>query len=130
MEVIWIVLICLDRVLSANVLALRLNPNLDEQEQKAYNTPIFRVKVTLYDAHSRLLPFIRKGKNDNLKQNLAKAPLFKDVNTIERVIDSYLINFEKVAHLENQNKTTLKYSNLDKALSHKTRRTFKEIDIC
>ena len=105
MQKIWFVTVCLDRTLSANVLAVRLDPTASEI-LKTFNYKAFKEK--LFATSSTLEPHINFKRNERREKELARipcnsflsqlvrTPYFKGaIFTLDRVIDAYLIDYRE-----------------------------------
>ena len=126
---IWRVLISVDRVLSANVLATRLDPNPETNTEASVSPTIDfeALKFQLTAIEVSLEPFIFEDLDEEgemfpnaimCKQN-KKNKDFKRLNKLERMIDQYLVRFEKVD--KNSHQTLIK-SSLYLSLMHKKKR--------
>ena len=125
---IWFILFSLDKVLSANVLSTRLDP--ESTEAKVSPTiPFLEIKTKLVRTSRKLEPFIVYDVDDDKSEGEQQRKVSDWFNKIykkyqkpsivlDRVIDSYLIDFEKVRlELRDDNKdestnahTTLKHT--------------------
>ena len=126
MQKIWFVIVSLDRVLSANVLSVRLDPANTEQKASPW-LPFIRLKDALFSASVHLERFIATGVSspNPWLNKLLKKSNFKDLYTLERIIDCYLINFERLNIRDpntKQMKPTLKYTSLEHSMLHKIKR--------
>ena len=103
MQKIWFVTVCLDRTLSANVLAVRLDASASE---KVANFNFRALKDKLFAVSSALEPHINFKSYQSNGKELKLVPcnsfldaLISDSNfkgamfTFDRVIDAYLIDY-------------------------------------
>ena len=98
-------LISIDRVLSPNVLATRLDPN-PETSTEAFVSPTIdfeALKFQLTAIEVSLEPFIFENLDEEgemfpntVLSHKNKGRDFKRLNQLERMIDLYLVRFEKV----------------------------------
>ena len=93
---IWRLLITIDRVLNANILAMRLDPNPDPSLEASNNFEMLKTEIKMIE--DSMIPLIMKKlkKGDKLWPNksvLCKQSDYGKVLTkMERIIDLYLVN--------------------------------------
>ena len=94
---IWRVLITIDRVLNANILATRLDPNPDLSIEESVNFDVLKTEIKMIE--DSMVPLIMKKlkKGDKLWPNKSvlckQSDYGKELLKMERMIDLYLVNF-------------------------------------
>ena len=93
---IWRVLISIDRVLNANILAVRLDPNSDPSIEEFSSFEMLKTEIKIIE--DSLVPLIMKKlkKGDKLWPNKSifckQSEYGKNLLKMEQIIDLYLVN--------------------------------------
>ena len=92
----------IDRIFSANVLAARIDPNRRQEWQQSDTLRFITIKEQIVSLEKQIEPLIILDCQDDRKPSkwlndacMRPYAEFRKCDTIETLIDLYLVNFEK-----------------------------------